>query len=106
MPPMYWLTGNQESTAERVVGWLSFHGSVKRAKYHDESTNVSIVSVSRVALPPHLGQATCFHVGWWASGLPGLSNVASSGNFTGNSPTGTGTTPQAWQWIIGIGQPQ
>ena len=42
---------------------VSFHGSVKRAKYHDESTNVSIVSVSRVALPPHCGHVTCFQVG-------------------------------------------
>ena len=42
---------------------FSFHGSVKRAKYHDESTNVSIVSVSRVAFPPHVGHVTCFQVG-------------------------------------------
>ena len=41
----------------------SIHGSVKRAKYHDESTNVSIVSVSRRAGLPHCGHATCFQVG-------------------------------------------
>ena len=46
-PPMYWSTGISRSTAARVVGAFSFHGSVKRAKYHDESTKVSIVSVSR-----------------------------------------------------------
>jgi len=46
-----------------VVGAFSFHGSVKRAKYHDESTKVSMVSVSRCALPPHCGQVTCFQVG-------------------------------------------
>ena len=28
-------------------------------KYHDESTNVSIVSVSRSAAPPHFGQVVC-----------------------------------------------
>ena len=38
-------------------------GSVKRAKYHDESTKVSIVSVSRRAGLPQIGQATCFQVG-------------------------------------------
>ena len=42
---------------------VSFHGSVKRAKYQDESTNVSIVSVSRRAGLPHCGQSTCFQVG-------------------------------------------
>ena len=60
-------------------------GAVKRAKYQDESTKVSMVSVSRVAAPPHFGQATCFQVGWWSSGLPGLSKVTSSGRTTGRS---------------------
>ena len=109
MPPIYWLTGSQPlppSTTESVVGAASFHGSVKRAKYQDESTNVSIVSVSRRAVLPHCGQSTCFHVGWWSSGLPGLSNVTSSGSSTGSAVSGTGTTPQASQWMTGIGQPQ
>jgi len=34
-----------------------------RAKYHDESTNVSSVSVSRRASDPQRGQRTIFHVG-------------------------------------------
>ena len=55
----------------RIVGAEALCGSVKRTKYQDESTNVSIVSVSRVAGPPHCGQATCFQVGWRSSGLPG-----------------------------------
>mgnify|MGYP000715195825 CR=1 FL=1 len=38
-------------------------GEQNRAKYHELSTNVSSVSVSRSAAPPHAGQATCFHVG-------------------------------------------
>ena len=84
----------------------SIHGSVKRAKYQDESTKVSIVSVSRRAGLPHCGQATCFQVGWRSSGLPGLSKVTSSGSFTGRSFAGTGTTPQVSQWMTGIGQPQ
>src|ERR1700756_4283102 len=89
-----------------VVGAFSFQGSVKRAKYQDESTKVSMVSVSRRALPPHLGQVTCFQVGWWSSALPGLSKVASSGNVTGKSLSGTGTTSHFGQWMTGIGQPQ
>ena len=35
-----------------------FFGSQNRRKYHDESTNVSIVSVSRRAGPPHFGHVT------------------------------------------------
>ena len=73
MPPMYWSTGSQSSTTLRSVGAVAIHGSVKRAKYHDESTNVSMVSVSRRAGLPHCGQATFFQVGWRSSGLPGRS---------------------------------
>ncbi len=65
-----------------------------------------MVSVSRRAAPPHFGQATFFQVGWRSSGLPGRSKLTSSGNFTGRSFFGTGTMPQASQWITGIGQPQ
>src|SRR5437763_15478890 len=103
---MYWSTGRYRSATGSVVGAVSFHGSVKRAKYHDESTNVSIVSVSRVPGPPHVGQRTCFQVGWWSSALPGLSKVASSGSATGKACSGTGTTSHFSQWITGIGQPQ
>ena len=109
MPPIYWLTGSQPflpSTTDRVVGAASFHGSVKRAKYQDESTNVSIVSVSRRAGLLHRGHATCFQLGWWSSGLPGLSKMTSSGSSTGRSLSGTATVPQSSQWIAGIGQPQ
>src|ERR1700730_12667549 len=106
MPPIYWSTGSQASTICRSVGAVLIQGSVKRAKYQDESTKVSIVSVSRLAAPPHCGQATCFQVGWRSSGVPGQSKSTSSGNRTGRSPTGTGTTPQLAQWMIGIGQPQ
>ncbi|WP_181309124.1 hypothetical protein [Pseudomonas aeruginosa] len=60
---MYWSTGIIRLAIAGVVGAVSFHGSVKRAKYQDESTKVSIVSVSRTALPPHFGQLTCFQVG-------------------------------------------
>src|SRR3974390_2843363 len=49
---MYWSTGSQASTVLRSVGTFVFHGSVKRAKYQDESTKVSMVWVSRRARPP------------------------------------------------------
>ncbi len=81
----------------RSVGAVSIHGSVKRAKYHDESTKVSIVSVSRTAGFPHFGQLTCFQVGWRSSGLPGRLKSTSSGSFTGRSAAGTGTIPQSSQ---------
>src|SRR5215469_9413348 len=106
MPPIYWSTGSQASTAAGSVGAVLIQGSVKRAKYHDESTNVSMVSVSRRAGPAHFGHLTFFQVGWRSSGFPGLSNVTSSGSVTGRSFSGTGTTPHFSQWIIGIGQPQ
>src|SRR5579884_1561598 len=97
MPPMYWFTGIQALAIFGVVGEASFHGSVKRMKYQDESTNVSMVSVSRRAAPPHCGHLTFFHVGWRSSGLPGLSKVTSSGSVTGRSLSGTGTTPHLSQ---------
>src|SRR5271169_5014204 len=106
MPPIYWSTGSHPSTALRSVGAVAIHGSVKRAKYQDESTKVSMVSVSRRAGPAHCGHFTFFQVGWRSSGLPGLSKVTSSGNVTGRSLTGTGATPHLSQWMTGIGQPQ
>src|SRR6185312_16386959 len=106
MPPIYWSTGIHRSATFGVVGALSFHGSVKRTKYQDESTKVSMVSVSRRAGPEHFGHLTFFQVGWRSSGLPGLSKVTSSGSVTGKSFSGTGTTPHVSQWMTGIGQPQ
>lgn len=67
---------------------------------------VSKVSVSRSAGLPHWGQPVCFQVGWWSSGLPGLSKVTSSGSTTGSWSSGTGTMPHDLQWMTGIGQPQ
>ena len=75
-------------------------------KYHDESTKVSIVSVSRRAARPQLGQATFRKDSHLFSGLPLPSGTRSSGSTTGRSRSGTGTTPQASQWMIGIGVPQ
>ena len=92
---MYWSTGIQRATAPGVVGSVAFHGSVKRRKYQDESTNVSIVSVSRRAGAPQVragdvapGRVTVERV----AGL--IERLTSSGSTTGRSATGTGTTPQ------------
>jgi hypothetical protein len=106
MPPMYWSTGSQRSTAERSVGSSSRVGSVKRAKYQDESTKVSMVSVSRRPAAPHFGHGTWRHAACRSSGFPGMSKETSSGKVTGKSAIGTGTMPQASQWMTGIGQPQ
>ncbi len=75
-------------------------------KYHDESTKVSIVSVSRRAGLPQVGQATFRKASHLFSGLPEPSGIRSSGSTTGRSFSGTGTAPCSSQWMIGIGVPQ
>ena len=75
-------------------------------KYHDESTKVSIVSVSRCAGWPQQGQATFRKSVRFLSGLPEPSGTQSIGSTTGRSFSGTGTGPQLSQWMIGIGVPQ
>ncbi len=54
MPPMYWSTAIQYRARLSTMLW-SWSGQAKRAKYHDESTKVSIVSVSRFAGLPQDG---------------------------------------------------
>lgn len=56
LPPIYKSTGINWSATSLLKGISLLCGSRYRRKYHDESTNVSIVSVSRVASPPHLEQ--------------------------------------------------
>ncbi len=55
MPPMYCSTGSHLATSALSnglsAGWLA-----KRRKYHELSTKVSSVSVSRSAAPPHSGR--------------------------------------------------
>src|SRR3712207_5854149 len=66
-----------------------------------------MVSVSRRAGLPHLGQVALTNSGLLASGdwpVPVIST--SSGRSTGNSSSGTATTPHELQWITGIGVPQ
>src|SRR3546814_2306596 len=105
MPPIYWSTGSQRAISAGSNG-LSAGELAKRRKYHEESTKVSSVSVSRNASPPHDGQLVCFHVACRSSGLPGTEKSASSGSTIGSWPFGTGTSPHARQWINGIGVPQ
>ncbi|MCY1546850.1 hypothetical protein D9M68_828710 [compost metagenome] len=76
-------------------------------KYHDESTKVSIVSVSRRAALPHTGHTTpAWKPSCLFSGLPEPSGTQSVGSTTGRSFSGTGTAPCSSQWMIGIGVPQ
>ena len=87
-----------------MARWAS--GEANRAKYHEESTKVSIVSVSRRAGSPHFGHFTSRNAGVFASGLPVPSGTRCSGSITGSSASGTGTSPQLGQWMIGTGVPQ
>ena len=67
-------------------------------KYHDESTNVSIVSVSRLAFPLHFGQGTFRNFADSFNGEPPVPvNFTSSGSITGSSFSGTGTAPHLSQ---------
>ena len=52
------------------------------------------------------GRPRASRSGWRSSGLPGRPKSTSSGSVTGSSASGTGTMPQAAQWMTGIGQPQ
>ena len=77
--------------------------------YQDESTKVSMVSVSRVAGPPQVGQVTLTHSVAPPSGEVPLgfrSEPFSIGSVTGSWSSGTGTSPSTGQWMIGIGAPQ
>ena len=54
-PPIYWFTGSHRFTAGVSNGLFESVGLRKRRKYQLESTKVSMVSVSRRAVPPHFG---------------------------------------------------
>src|SRR5690242_13234351 len=105
MPPMYWSTAIQYCARSSIIAF-SWPGQQKRAKYHDESTNVSMVSVSRLAARPHDGHWVLTNSGSLLSGLPVPSGTRCSGSCTGSSSSGTGTSPQDGQCTIGTGQPQ
>ena len=107
IPPVYWWTGIHRSTSSRWKAESSAHGEQYRRKYQDESTKVSMVSVSRFAGPPHLGHETLTNSLCFASGdTPDGVKSTSSGSSTGRSASGTPTSPHVGQWMIGMGQPQ
>ena len=63
-------------------------------KYQDESTKVSIVSVSRRAGPPQIGHVVLTQSSAEASGeRPCGAKSSTSGSGTGRSSSGTGTMP-------------
>ena len=70
MPPIYWSTGIQYDAASLSNGTSSELGEQYLKKYQDESTKVSMVSVSLRAAPPHLGHVVSIKVCEVASGLP------------------------------------
>ena len=77
--------------------------------YQLESTKVSIVSPSRVAGPPQVGQVVLTHSSAAASGeVPfGLRSAPrSSGSSTGSCSSGTSTSPCSGQCTTGMGAPQ
>ena len=79
-----------------MVDW----GDKNLRKYQEESTKVSIVSVSRLAGPAHFGHGTFTQSVAAPSGdvpFGERSNPLESGSFTGSSDSGTGTSPQASQ---------
>src|SRR5437667_6636077 len=107
MPPMYWSTGSQRFTSAESKIFVSSCGVMKRQKYHDESTKVSIVSVSRRAAPPHFGHFVFTNSGVAASGdSPIPVSFGFGGSSTGKSLSGTGTSPSFAQYTTGIGVPQ
>src|SRR2546423_5512859 len=106
-PPMYWSTDIQRAATSGSNGWSGDHGSQKRRKYQDESTKVSMVSVSRSAGPPQAGHVVWRNPSWCFRGdSPVGRNSTSSGSSTGSSSSGTATMPSVGQYTTGMGQPQ
>src|SRR2546423_3609407 len=82
MPPMYWSTAIQYFARSSTMLFF-WSEQAKRMKYHDESTKVSIVSVSRFAGLPHFGHLQFRNEGVLARGLPVPSGTRFSGSTTG-----------------------
>ena len=108
-PPTYMSTGAQRRTSATSNGPSAYPGEQYRNMYQEESTNVSMVSVSRLAGSPQAGQATFTQSSAAASGETPRGTRSwprRSGSTTGSWSSGTGTSPQDGQWMIGIGVPQ
>ncbi len=94
-------------SAEKGASW--FWASGNRIKYQLESTNVSMVSVSRLAGPAHLGHGVFTQSSRASSGFPVFLSAqwsSTSGRRTGSCSSGTGTAPHESQWTMGMGVPQ
>src|SRR3989338_3030939 len=91
-PPIYWSTGIQYSAFFLSNGSLLFLLSQYLKKYQELSKNVSIVSVSLLAFPLHLGHFVSTKSWFVARGFP-PPNFTFSGSLTGSSFSGTGTMP-------------
>ena len=79
--------GEPQWSTESVTEHVSQNGALLLTmprKYQDESTKVSIVSVSLRAGFPHLGQSTLRKDSEVSSGFPFPSNTTSRGSSTGN----------------------
>src|SRR5258708_15970135 len=66
MPPMYWSTAIQYFARSSTMLFF-WSGQAKRIKYQDESTKVSMVSVSRLAALPHFGHFQSTNYGVFAT---------------------------------------
>ena len=105
-PPIYWFTGAHLSTIFLSKGKFIFLGSQYLKKYQDESTNVSIVSVSLLAFPWQQGQVASLNCLDVSRGFPLPENSISSGNITGRFSSFSKTSPHFSQYKTGIGVPQ
>ena len=83
---------------------LLIFGEQNLIKYHEESTNVSKVSVSLIASSPVFLYLVFFQSGWVLKGLPFLFISISLGSLIGSSLLSTGTTFPFLRCSIGIGQ--
>jgi len=94
-PPIYWSTFIQYFTFSLSNTSFSFLGSQYLRKYHEESRNVSIVSISLFAGAPHTGHTVSTNVLLVAIGDSPLPvNSISVGSSTGRFSSFSGTQPQ------------
>ena len=108
-PPMYESTGAHLDASAVGNGSVAPFGARKRRKYHELSTNVSIVSASRSAGSPVSGSTVVIHSVAPPSGdvpFGFRSRPFASGSTTGSCSSGTGTMRPSSVWIIGMGVPQ
>jgi hypothetical protein len=99
------LIDRQPILDPRIQHGLVVVAQAKRRKYQDESTKVSMVSVSRRAAAPHFGHFTARKRSSLSSGLPLPSGTRSTGSTTGSCSSGTGTVPQPRSGSSGWGNP-